>query len=95
MIYAIIQFNIKDEEVYKEYSQATGKIIMNYGAKPIAAAKTAEFILGSQTAKNKVIVAFPTKQHVEDWLNSAEYAPYIPLRDKALQDLSISILNEF
>ena len=78
--YVIVDIEVTDPEVYKEYVKLAPEAVKLYGGKYIARGGPNETLEGDWQAQRLVILEFPSTEQAKNWLNSSEYAPARKLR---------------
>jgi uncharacterized protein (DUF1330 family) len=90
--YVIVEFTVKDPDVYREkYAANAGKTATEYGAE-ILANSNWEVLDGAPMLSSGVIVQFPDHETALRWYNSPEYQQLIEARGIAM-DARFSLLD--
>ena len=90
--YVIVEFTVKDPDVYREkYAGNAGKTAKEYGAE-ILANSNWEILDGESRLSSGVIVQFPDHETALSWYNSPEYQQLIEVRGIAM-DARFSLLD--
>jgi uncharacterized protein (DUF1330 family) len=71
--YVIAMVRVDDPETYKEYTSRTPPTVKKYGGKFLARAGEIDTVEGEPFNDRLVILEFPSKQAVHDWLADPEY----------------------
>ncbi|MGT2427433.1 DUF1330 domain-containing protein [Amnibacterium kyonggiense] len=78
--YLVVEFTIKDQEVYRDaYSATAGKTAKKYGAEPVAAG-TWELLDGEPALTSGAVMRFPSREAALSWYNSPEYQELVEVR---------------
>ena len=90
--YLIVEFTVKDPELYKEhYSVHAGMTAKKYGAEPVANSDW-EVLSGDHKFTSGAIMRFPDHEAAVKWYNSPEYQELIETRGAAM-DARFSLLD--
>jgi uncharacterized protein (DUF1330 family) len=90
--YVIVEFTVKDPDVYREkYAANAGKTATKYGSE-ILANSNWEVLDGAAMFSSGVIVQFPDHETALRWYNSPEYQQLIEVRGIAM-DARFSLLD--
>jgi uncharacterized protein (DUF1330 family) len=90
--YVVVEFTIKDPDVYREkYAADAGKTAKDRGAEVIAAGNWG-ILHGETVGSSGVIVQFPDRDTALGWYNSPEYQQLIEVRGVAM-DARFSLLD--
>lgn len=80
----VATITVKDLKKFQAYLQETQKIATPYGARLLFRGKLERSLTENDPSHGMVvIVEFPSQAHIDQWYNSAEYRPLIPLREEA------------
>jgi len=91
-VYLIVEFTVKDAELYKEkYSANAGMMAKKYGAEPVANSDW-EVLHGDNNFTSGAIMRFPDHETAVKWYNSPEYQQLIEVRSDAM-DARFSLLD--
>ena len=86
----IIDSKIKDGEKYRQYIEQVFPIVTKYGGRyHVRGEKVRSF--GTWKPERIIVIEFPTEDHVQRWLGSAEYASIAPLREAGAETQAILI----
>jgi uncharacterized protein (DUF1330 family) len=78
---AIIKVN--DVESYKkEYIEKAGPLLEKYEGKVILVSEQIKYLEGELPEGEIIIVEFPSMEHAETFYNSADYQPFIEVRNR-------------
>ncbi|WIM93314.1 DUF1330 domain-containing protein [Actinoplanes oblitus] len=72
-VYAIAQLTIHDRDGYGRYVAAFMPILQQYGGRLLVADEHPEIVEGQWDGDKVVVVAFPDRNALDAWANSAEY----------------------
>ncbi len=89
--YVIVDIDVKDTTVYKEYIGLAPATVASYGGKYLARAGRTEKLEGEWVPKRLVILEFESLDRAKAWLNSPEYAPIKKLRHQAAVSNMVAI----
>lgn len=82
--YVLVEFTVKDPEVYREqYAATAGRTAMEHGAEVLAAGPW-QLLGGEAGLSSGVIVQFPDHESALGWYNSPEYQQLIDVRGVAM-----------
>ncbi|QYK07015.1 DUF1330 domain-containing protein [Shewanella zhangzhouensis] len=94
VIYTYIDFIIKDEYSFSEYSKLVPLTVKQYGGETLAVQKQTDFPIGGRDVQVQIIQRWPSRDSFDAWHSSPEYAPLKEIRDnRAICNLNISILQ--
>lgn len=94
-IYTYIDFKVKDEDAFAEYSKMVPRTVEQYGGETLAVQKQTDFPVGGRDVQVQIIQRWLSRESFDAWQSSPEYAPLKEIRDnKAIFNLNISILKE-
>ncbi len=71
--YVIAMMHIHDPETYSKYTDRTPPTVKKYGGKFLTRGETVTTLEGEPYTDRMVILEFPSKVHVEDWIADPEY----------------------
>ena len=71
--YAIAMMSINDPETYQKYTDKTPPTVKKHGGKFLTRGEIVNTLEGEPYTDRMVILEFPTKKHVEEWLADPEY----------------------
>ncbi|MBC8755953.1 DUF1330 domain-containing protein [Kordia sp. YSTF-M3] len=83
-----------EKEAFALYSERSGPLFKNVGAKPISKYKVAQNIVGDKKLQVVAIMEFPSKKAILDVFESEAYKELLPLRAKAFTELEVFIGKE-
>ena len=90
--YVIVEFAVKDPDVYREkYAANAGRTAKEHGAEVLATGNW-EILDGAPLLSSGVIVQFPDHETALRWYNSPEYQQLIEVRGIAM-DARFSLLD--
>jgi uncharacterized protein (DUF1330 family) len=86
----IIDSKIRDGEKYRRYIEEVFPIVMKYGGRyHVRGEKIRSF--GTWKPERIIVIEFPTEDHVQQWLASAEYSAIAPLREAGAETQAILV----
>ena len=71
--YVIAMMAIHDPETYRKYTDRTPPTVKKYGGKFLTRGETVTTLEGEPYKDRMVILEFPSKTHVKDWINDPDY----------------------
>jgi uncharacterized protein (DUF1330 family) len=71
--YLVVQVQIKDVEIYKQYSARSSGIIAKHGGRILARGGATDILEGDPHPRRVVIIEFPTMAAARGFYDSAEY----------------------
>jgi uncharacterized protein (DUF1330 family) len=80
--YQIIEINVKDPELYKQYAEKAMPLQLQYSARFIARGGKVDAFAG-EPPRRAVIAVYDNIEKVQALRDSPEYKALVPLRDKA------------
>lgn len=81
--YVVSMMSIHDPETYKKYTDKTPPIVKRYGGKFMARGGEVTTLEGEKYMDRMVILEFPSRQSVTDWLADPEYQEAMKFRHAA------------
>lgn len=81
--YVVSMMSIHDPETYKKYTDRTPPIVKRHGGKFLTRGEDVTTIEGEPYKNRMVILEFPTKQSVLDWMADPEYQEAMKFRHEA------------
>lgn len=79
----VARIHIKDPAKLEEYIAGSKQVATPYGARLVYQGKVVRTLNGEQNHDMLVIAEFPDADHINDWFDSEEYQPLVPLREAA------------
>lgn len=83
--YLIARINVTDMAQYQEYIKLTPDIIRKFGGEFLARGGDVLTLEGDTETNRLVLVAFPSREVVEQFYNSPEYQHAISVREGAAE----------
>ena len=80
--YQVIEVNVKDPDLYKQYAEKAMPLQLQYSARFIARGGRVDSFAG-EVPKRAVIAVYDSLEKVQALRDSPEYEALVPLRDKA------------
>jgi uncharacterized protein (DUF1330 family) len=80
--YQVIEVNVKDPDLYKQYAEKAMPLQLQYSARFIARGGRVDSFAG-EAPKRAVIAIYDSLEKVQALRDSSEYQALVPLRDKA------------
>jgi len=81
--YVIAYLDVTDPEAFVAYQAAAFPTLTPYGGRPLVSGGDFEVVEGMIHPKSVVIVELETLELARKWYASPEYAPTIPMRQRA------------
>lgn len=78
--YVVSMMSIHDPETYKKYTDRTPPIVKRYGGKFLTRGEDVTTLEGKPYQNRMVILEFPSKQSVMDWMSDPEYQEAMTFR---------------
>ena len=79
--FIIVQINVTNKKLYKEYLKVVTPTVKNYGGEYLIRGGKYKVLLGEWNYERTVIIRFSTFKIAIDWYNSKEYAPIKKIRE--------------
>jgi uncharacterized protein (DUF1330 family) len=79
--FIIVQINVTNKELYKEYLEVVTPTVKNYGGEYLIRGGKYKVLLGEWNYERTVIIKFSTFKIAMDWYNSKEYTPIKKIRE--------------
>ena len=80
--YQVIEVNVKDPDLYKQYAEKAMPLQLQYSARFIARGGKVDWFAG-EPPKRAVVAVYDSLEKVQALRDSPEYRALVPLRDKA------------
>lgn len=94
-VYAVLNYDVTDEEAYAAYPPAAGPTIFSKpGAKVHAADYAPDFVEGSGHGV-VVVLEFESRRSFEEWYESDEYQAVLPLRTENTAGGFFALVDSF
>jgi uncharacterized protein (DUF1330 family) len=71
--YLVVQVQIRDAEIYKQYAARSPAIIAKHGGRFLARGGETDVLEGDTPQRRVVIIEFPSRQAARDFYHSREY----------------------
>jgi uncharacterized protein (DUF1330 family) len=81
--YVVATMAIHDPATYRKYTDRTPATIKRHGGKFLTRGGEVTTFEGEKLTDRMVILEFPSKQHVEDWMKDPEYQEIVQFRHAA------------
>jgi uncharacterized protein (DUF1330 family) len=78
--YVIVQYVIKNPNLYREYSQGAGPTLAAYGGKLVSFDVASETIEGKPPGPQTVVIEFESVEKAKAWYHSPEYQKVVGKR---------------
>jgi uncharacterized protein (DUF1330 family) len=79
-VYAIFNYDVADDEGYKQYQKAAGGSFAGRAFKVLALDPATTRVEGERSGMQTVILEFDSKEAFDDWYNSPEYQAAVGTR---------------
>lgn len=89
--YVFGEIEVTDPALYEEYRKQVPALIAKYGGKYLVRGGRVEALEGGWSPKRFVVLEFPSMEQALKWYRSAEYAPFIRLRQQAARGKLIAV----
>lgn len=89
--YMITYLDVTDPEAFDAYRKAAVPSLEHYKVRPLVLDGKFEVLEGMVQPKSIVVLEFETMEHAKQWYESPEYAPTIPMRQKAAESSVILV----
>lgn len=83
--YLIANTNVHDAEGYDEYKRRVAPLIAKFGGRYLVRGGVHAVLEGQWRPTRLVVIEFPDRAAIDAWYASPEYAPLIPLRQRAAE----------
>lgn len=77
--YFVANYDVNDQEMYKQYGRAVRPTIGQYGAKPLVVDHKPNDIEG-ESSNTLILLEFESEEAFKTWYNSPEYQAVVNLR---------------
>ncbi len=84
---------VKDGEKIQDYAKGAGPLVAQYGGEVITKGAVNSIPVGTFSAGAVSVLRFPSVDAIHDFLDDADYAPLVPIRD-AGADVNFVIVDE-
>ncbi|MDC0861064.1 DUF1330 domain-containing protein [Alphaproteobacteria bacterium] len=81
--YVVLQVDVKDPEIFKEYPQLSEKIISKFGGKYLFRGGDFDIREGNWKYKRNVLLEFESVDKANEWYNSSDYQEALKIRSKS------------
>jgi uncharacterized protein (DUF1330 family) len=78
--YVVAMMAIHDPETYRKYTDRTPPTVKKYGGKFLTRGETVTTLEGESYTDRMVILEFPSKTHVEEWIADPDYQEAMSFR---------------
>ena len=90
--YVVAEFNVKDQDAFRDYGQRVPATLGQYGGRFLVRGGKIQSLKGDEPKAPVVVLAFDSIEQAREWASSPEYSALVPLRDKAA-DVRIFIVE--
>lgn len=87
--YFVVQYVVKDPDLYREYQGGAGPTIAAFGGELVAFDAAAETIEGTPPGPQTVIIRFESTEAAKAWYNSDEYQAVVGKRLAATEGFAV------
>jgi len=87
--YFVLQYEVKDRDLYREYQGGAGGTVQSHGVEVVVYDEAAETVEGTPPGKQTVILKFRDSDHFREWYNSDEYQAVIGKRHAAMDGFGV------
>ncbi len=88
-VYFIVQYVVNDPAQYREYQQAAGGTVGEFGGELVAFDVAAQTIEGTPPGPQTVILKFESEQQARAWYTSPAYQLALPKRLAATRGFAV------
>ena len=89
--YVIGEIDVTDQATYDEYRKQVPATVEKHGGRFIVRGGSVEALEGGWSPKRLVVLQFPSMAQALAWYRSPEYAPLIPVRQKASRGKLVAV----
>ena len=89
--YVIGEIEVTDPTAYAEYGRQVPATIEKYGGRFVVRGGKVEPLEGGWSPKRLVVLQFPSMAQALAWYRSPEYAPLIPMRQRASRGKLVAV----
>lgn len=89
--YLVATLEVHDPSGFKSYVIDVPAIVAKFGGRFLVRGGEPELAEGDWTMPRVTVVEFPTMEKAKEWWNSAEYAPYKQLRQRAARTNAVFV----
>jgi len=89
--YLIVDLDIHDPERYEAYKREVPRLIRKHGGEYIVRGGEHEVIEGSWRPKRLVVMRFPNRQAIRDYVADPEYQSLLALRQQVASTNAVAV----
>jgi uncharacterized protein (DUF1330 family) len=90
-VYLIIDIQVHNPEMYKQYTECASSIVASYGGQYLARGGAITPLSGTWHPERIVLIAFESMERLRECFGSAEYQEIAHLRENSTQSRSIIV----
>jgi uncharacterized protein (DUF1330 family) len=90
-VYMVIESKIKDPNKYRLYISKVPEIVARFGGRYLARGNTVIPLLGDWKPERLILLEFPARENVEEWLSSPEYQAISRYREEGADTRAVLI----
>lgn len=90
-VYAVIEIEVTDREMYARYSQAVPGIVSRYGGRYLANTEEIIPLAGGWQPQKIVLLEFDTMQQLRECFGSMKYQAIAPLREQSTRGKAVVV----
>ena len=90
-VYLIVDVHVIDSDGYAEYVEKVPETVGKYGGRYLARGGHVTVLGGNWHPQRIILIEFPSRDHVQRWLASPEYASLSPLRERSTKTRAIVV----
>ncbi|RJP71709.1 MAG: DUF1330 domain-containing protein [Candidatus Abyssobacteria bacterium SURF_17] len=90
-VYLIVDVQVVDTDGYAEYVEKVADIVTQYGGRYLARGGKVTVLSGNWRPQRIILIEFPSRQELQKWLASPEYASVSPLRERSTRTRAIVV----
>ncbi len=89
--YLIVEIEVLDAEAYAEYVERVPATVERFGGRYVVRGGPVTPVAGDWRPERIIILEFPTKDRLTEWLCSPEYMALAPIRSRATRSRAIVV----
>ncbi len=87
--YFVLQYDVKDRDLYREYQRGAGATIQAHGVEVTVYDEAAETVEGTPPGMQTVVLKFEDSDHFRRWYDSDEYQAVVAKRHAATSGFGV------
>lgn len=89
--YLIVDVQVVDTDGYAEYVDKVAETVTQYGGRYLARGGKVTVLSGNWRPQRIILIEFPSREELQKWLASPEYAAVSPLRERSTRTRAIVV----